>query len=104
MYKLIGLLKRPPEMSLEEFHQWWLKDHAALVKRFPGLTKYAINLSVTPDQPFDGMAEVWFEKKEDLEKIFTLPEGQTARQSATSHSSQIAIMFTRENIIVGGER
>ena len=103
MYKLIGLLKRPAGMSLEEFHHWWLKEHAALVKRFPGLNRYAINLSTTPDQPFDGMAEVWFEKKEDIERIFTLPEGQTARQSATSHSSQIAIMFTQENVIVNEE-
>ena len=103
MYKLIGLLKRPAGMSLEDFHQWWLKEHVTLVKRFPGLKKYAINLSITPDQPFDGMAEVWFEKKEDIEKIFSLPEGQTARQSATSHSSQIAIMFTQENIIVSEE-
>ncbi|MSQ47282.1 MAG: EthD family reductase [Deltaproteobacteria bacterium] len=102
MYKLIGLLKRPTDMSLEDFQQWWLKDHAALVKRFPALKKYTINLSITPDQPFDGMAEVWFEKKEDLEQIFSLPEGQTARQSATSHSSQIAIMFTQEHFIVQG--
>ena len=48
MYKLIGLLKRPTGMSLEEFHQWWLNEHATLVKRFPGLKKYAINLSLTP--------------------------------------------------------
>ncbi|MGE0826489.1 MAG: EthD family reductase [Candidatus Binatia bacterium] len=102
MYKLIGLLKRPEGMSLEAFHQWWLNEHSILVRRFPGLKKYAINLAVSPDQPFDGMAEVWFETKEALEEIFSSPEGQTARQSATSHSGQIAIMFTRENIIVEG--
>ena len=102
MYKLIGLLKRPEGMSLEDFHRWWLTEHATYVKRFPGLKRYAINLTTTADQPFDGMAEVWFETKEDLERVFTLSEGQTARQSATSHSSQIAIMFTRENIIIDG--
>jgi len=102
MYKLIGLLKRPEGMSLEDFQRWWLTEHSTYVKRFPGLKRYVINISTTPDQPFDGMAEVWFETKEDLEKVFTLPEGQAGRQSATSHSSQIAIMFTRENIIVEG--
>ena len=102
MYKVIGLLKRPPGISLDEFHKWWLNEHANLVKRFLGLKKYTINLATTPDQPYDGMAEVWFDSKEDLEKIFTLPEGQTARQSATSHSEQIAILFTQEQIIVEG--
>lgn len=102
MYKLIGLLKRPEGMNLEDFHKWWLTEHTTYVKRFPGLKRYVVNISTTPDQPFDGMAEVWFETKEDLERVFTLQEGQTARQSATSHSSQIAIMFTRENVIVEG--
>jgi len=100
MYKLIGLLKRPDGMSLEEFHHWWLNEHAILVKRFPGLKKYAINLAASADQRYDGMAEVWFESKEDFEKVFSTSEGQTARQSATSHSSEIAILFTQEHIIV----
>jgi len=102
MYKLIGLLKRPEGMSLEDFHNWWLKEHTTYVKRFPGLKRHVVNLATTADQPFDGMAEVWFETKEDLERVFTLQEGQTARQSATNHSSQMAILFTRENIIVEG--
>ncbi|HEV8715722.1 MAG TPA: EthD domain-containing protein [Candidatus Binatia bacterium] len=102
MYKLIGLLKRPAGMSLAEFHRWWLNEHALLVKRFPGLKKYVINLASSADQRYDGMAEVWFESKEDFEKIFSTTEGQTARQSATDHSSEIAILFTQEHIIVEG--
>lgn len=103
MYKLFGILKRPEGVSLEEFHQWWLKEHAVLVKRFPGLTKYAINLMTSGDQRYDGVAEVWFEKKEDLEKIFTSPEGQTARQSATNHSGEIVVLFAEEHVIVEGQ-
>jgi uncharacterized protein (TIGR02118 family) len=102
MYKLIGLLKRPAGMSLEEFHHWWLNEHATLVKRFPGLKKYIINLAMSPDQRYDGMAEVWFDGKEDFEKIFSTAEGQAARQSATNHSQEIAILFTQEHVIVEG--
>lgn len=103
MYKLFGILKRPEGVNLEEFHQWWLKEHATLVKRFLGLKKYAINLMTTGDQRYDGVAEVWFEKKEDLEKIFTSPEGQTARQSATNHSGEIVVLFAEEHVIVEGQ-
>jgi uncharacterized protein (TIGR02118 family) len=102
MYKLIGILKRPAGMSLAAFHQWWLEEHATLVKRFPGLKKYAINLTTTDDQRYDGVAEVWFDNKEDLEKVFSSPEGQTARHSATSHSGEIVILFTQEHVIVEG--
>jgi uncharacterized protein (TIGR02118 family) len=104
MYKLFGILKRPEGVSLKEFHRWWLEEHATLVKRFPGLKKYTINLATNDDQRYDGVAEVWFEKKEDLETIFSSPEGQTARQSATSHSGEIVILFTEEHVIVGGEK
>src|ERR1044072_8041674 len=68
MYKLIGLLKRPEGISLEDFHRWWLNEHTTYVKRFPGLKRYVVNLTTTADQLFDGMAEVWFETKEDLER------------------------------------
>ena len=102
MYKLIGILKRPDGMSVEAFHQWWLQEHATFVKRFPGLKKYAINLSTTGDQRYDGVAEVWFETQQDLEKVFSTPEGQAARQSATSHAGELAILFTKEHVIVKG--
>jgi uncharacterized protein (TIGR02118 family) len=102
VYKLIGILKRPEGMSVEAFHQWWLQEHATLVKRFPGLKKYAINLSTSGDQRYDGVAEVWFETQQDLEKVFSTAEGQAARQSATSHAGELAILFTKEHVIVKG--
>jgi uncharacterized protein (TIGR02118 family) len=101
MYKLIGILKRPAGVSLEDFHRWWLEEHATFVKRFPGLKKYSINLATDADQRYDGVAEVWFEKKEDLEGVFASPEGKAARQSATSHSGELVILFTQEHAIVG---
>lgn len=101
MWKVIGLLKRPDGMGMEDFRTWWLEEHAPKVKKWPGLVKYHINLSITDDQTYDGMAEVWFNTREEMEAIFGTPEGQTARQSATGGSTQIAIMLTEENVMVG---
>lgn len=103
MYKLFGILKRPEGVSLEDFQRWWLTEHSTLVKRFPGLKKYAINLATSGDQRYDGVAEVWFETKEDMEKIFSSSEGQTARQSATSHSGEIVVLFSEEHVMVEGK-
>ncbi len=102
MYKVLGILKRPKDVSLETFHQWWLNEHASLAKRFPGLKKYTINLTTSGDQRYDGVAEVWFESKEAMEKAFATPEGQAARQSATTHSQEIVVLFTEEHIVVKG--
>lgn len=102
MYKVIGILKRPDGMCLEAFHQWWLNEHASLGKKFPGLKKYVINLTTTGDQRYDGVAEVWFDSKEAMEKAFSTTEGQAARQSAMSHSQEIVILFVKEHTIVEG--
>ena len=40
MIKAIYFIKRKPGMTLEAFREYWLKDHAALVLKVPGLVKY----------------------------------------------------------------
>ena len=100
MYKLIGLLKRPDGMDMDEFRDWWLNVHVPKVKRWPGLKKYSVNLCTTPDQRFDGMAEVWFENKADMDAVFSTDEGQYARNGATDGSSEIYILLTEEHNIV----
>ncbi|MEM7543637.1 MAG: EthD family reductase [Pseudomonadota bacterium] len=100
MYKLLGILKRPQGMDFDEFKTWWLETHAPKVKKWPGLVEYRINLCTTDDQPFDGVAEVWFSSKQAMDDVFSTPEGQTARGSATGGSSDLAILLTEEHIMV----
>ena len=50
MFKVIGIIKRPHGMDFDAFKTWWLTEHAPKVKKWPGLVKYHINLSTTPDQ------------------------------------------------------
>lgn len=100
MYKYLGMLKRPEGVSLEDFHKWWLQEHAVVVKQFPGLKRYVINLTTTADQRYDGVAEIWFETKEDMEKVFSTSIGQTARQRATDRSSEFVILFAQEHVVV----
>ena len=62
MFKVMGIIKRPEGMEFSAFKQWWLEEHAPKVKRWPGLKEYRINLCTTPDQDYDGIAEVFFER------------------------------------------
>lgn len=102
MYKVIGILKRPEGMDIDSFRRWWLEEHAEKVKQWPGLVRYCINLSTTDDQAYDGVAEVWFEKQEDMDRVFGTEEGQRARNSATGGSSEIVILLTEEHVMVDG--
>ena len=100
MFKILGIIKRPQGMDFDAFKTWWLSEHAPKVQRWPGLVKYHINLCTTPDQAFDGVAEVWFENRAAMEAVFDTPEGQYARAGATGTASNIAILFTEEHVIV----
>jgi uncharacterized protein (TIGR02118 family) len=100
MFKIVGIIKRPEGMDFEAFKTWWLTEHAPKVKQWPGLKKYAINLCTTADQSFDGVAEVWFETKAEMDAVFNTAEGKTARGSATGGASDLAILFTEEHVMV----
>ncbi|UCG82213.1 MAG: EthD domain-containing protein, partial [Dehalococcoidia bacterium] len=93
MIKLISVFRRVPNMSLEECQSYWRDTHGQLIK------KHAADLRVhryvqvhTIDdplneilragrgeiEPFDGMAQVWWRDRDDLEAALTSPEGQRA--------------------------
>ena len=100
MFKVIGMIKRPTGMDFEDFRKWWLTEHAPKVRQWPGLREYRINLCTSPDQAFDGVAEVWFDTREAMDAVFGTPPGQRARESATRGASDIVILMTEEHVIV----
>lgn len=102
MYKVIGILKRPDGMAFEDFRRWWLEEHAPRVQKWPGLSGYTINLALSGDEAFDGVAEVWFDSEESARRVFETPQGGAARDSATSGSAASVIFLAEEHVIVPG--
>lgn len=100
MFKVIGILKRPEGTSFEDFRRWWFSEHAPKVKRWPGVVGYHINMAVTDDEEFDGVAEVWFDSERSAREIFSTPEGATARESATAGSGRSVIFVAEETVMV----
>lgn len=73
MYKIILLMRRRPEMSVEDFRHYYESHHAPLATRHSaGLSRYVRRyLSPHPhpetgpatEPPFDVITELWFEDK-----------------------------------------
>ena len=78
MIKLVFALHRRPELSLEEFQRYWRETHAPLVEKHApvlGFVRYVqlhsrhtqlgegIRASRGAPEPFDGIAEIWFESE-----------------------------------------
>jgi uncharacterized protein (TIGR02118 family) len=80
MIKLSILVHRRPDLTLEQFSAHWKNIHGPLfssqpeVKRFVKKYVQAHNTGERLDQfpvaSFDGIAEIWFEKMEDINQVF----------------------------------
>ncbi|MCP2138611.1 uncharacterized protein (TIGR02118 family) [Rhizobium sp. SLBN-94] len=100
--KRMSLLKRKPGISTEEFQGQWFNDHAALVKRLPGLLGYRQNIIIdwqtnrfsdgsdSGELALDGIVELWFEDEAAIERGFKSAQGQTAMMHAKEFLGQIS--------------
>ena len=80
--KLIGPVRRRPDMSHAAFVAHWLDTHVPLaLAHHPGLVKYVTNVvdqTLSPGaEPWDGFAELHFASDEDRRtKMFAAPESE----------------------------
>lgn len=91
MIKFVMCLRRHPDMTREQFQDYWLNNHGPFFQKHAGdmrAKKYV--QSLTLDTPlndelrksrgmlpeYDGVAEVWFESEEDMVEAMSSPEGQ----------------------------
>ena len=77
MVKMIALLTRKEGLSHEDFVRHWVETHAPLAHGVPGLRRYVqshvVGEQTRPDIPttavdVDGIAELWFDDKDALER------------------------------------
>lgn len=93
MVKMIYCLRRLPHLSEEEFQGHWREKHRQLVekcapalhlKRYVQCHKLATPLNEAMQQllgladPYDGVAELWWDSLEDLMDVMGSPEGSAA--------------------------
>ena len=94
MIKLTFCLRRLPHLTHEQFHDYWLNHHGPLVrsvmkdirvKRYvqthslnePALSAGLVASRGAPE-PYDGIAELYWESREDLAAVGADPAGRTA--------------------------
>jgi uncharacterized protein (TIGR02118 family) len=102
MLKVISLLKRKEDISLEDFRKWALKEHPPLGKKLPGIRHYRMSviLEDNPDHPCDAVSEFWFDDNEARLAAFATPEGKAAAEDAAAHCSSRTHLLTEEKVII----
>ncbi len=82
MIKLVFCLRRLPGLSHQEFQRYWLEEHGPLVRKHQEALNIKRYVQVHTDlgpttewlgkirgapEPFDGVAELWYESREVLD-------------------------------------
>jgi len=93
MVKLVFCLRRLPQLSRADFQRYWREEHGPLVRRHAATLRIRryVQLHTREDalndvlrasrggpEPYDGIAELWWESRDDLEAATASPEGQRA--------------------------
>lgn len=82
MLKFAVVLYKRPEMSLEDFRNYFRNVHAPLAKKIPGLRKCIHNYAA-PDRTrkppeWHGIAELYFDDFESMQAAWATSEGKEA--------------------------
>ncbi len=101
--KRIGLIRKKPGLTQEEFLAHWLGVHVELGKRLPGLRRYVVNVidrERFPSFGYDGFSEIWFDSEEALEAAYRSPQGIALLADLANFVDQIEPLVADEHIIV----
>jgi uncharacterized protein (TIGR02118 family) len=126
MIRLTYALRRRSSMSREEFQAYWRETHAPLVRdraETLRIRRYvqAHTLTTPLDEalaagrgattePYDGVAELWWDSVEDLAAAMGTPEGEQAGRELLEDEANFIdlgaspIWVSREDVVVGGLR
>jgi uncharacterized protein (TIGR02118 family) len=102
-FKRIGLQRRRPDLTHEQFVAHWVNVHAELARRLPKLRRYSINVidrERYPFLPYDGFSELWFDSQADFEAAFNSPEGVTVQADLKNYVEGVDAVFLEEHRIV----
>lgn len=123
MVKLVYVLRRRGDLGRDEFQAYWSARHAEVVRRHAdalGIRRYVqshtgydqLNARVPGArgamlEPYDGVAEVWWESLDDLQNRLASAAGDTAAR-ALYEDERHFIDFTRsamwladEHVVIG---
>ena len=123
MIRLTYALRRRSELSREEFQRYWREEHAPLVRDHAEtlrIQRYVqAHTATTPlddalrdsrgatVEPFDGVAELWWESVDDLAQAMSTPEGALAARELLEDEAKFIdlehspLWIAREEVVLG---
>ena len=102
MFKAMIVLTRREDMTHAEFAQWWLQKHDSMAGALPKIRKVVFNEVADgfDESGIDGVAELWFDTREDFDAAYATETGKATAQDSLDHVSSRVQLIVSENTIV----
>ena len=106
MAKMIFVLQRRAGLTREQaLAQWSGEQHAAIVGKLPGLTRYVQNhVDSAPAEPVcDGIGELWFATDDLMKQALNSPEMAAAVEDAKRFlvMERTGMILVQEMVLIG---
>lgn len=109
MINAVTLLKRRPDLSVDEFQDYWRHKHADVIAKLPGVERYVqshpLAETYTDNGPvYDGVAELWAEDSQafrDIGASEAYKDVQADEENFLDRKA-IALVLTDEHIVKEG--
>jgi uncharacterized protein (TIGR02118 family) len=111
MIKMTLFLTRRADLTRQQFSHYWMNVHWPIVQSVPEVKKYTRryvqqhNIGGTPNvvtaAPYDGIAEAWFDKIEDVRAVVGSPNWAkivVPDEKKFLDRSKTLIMFSTEKV------
>jgi uncharacterized protein (TIGR02118 family) len=106
MIKLVYCITRRTDLSFDEFSRYWHDVHGPIGRRIPGLRRLVQSHLVAHPAgmraaDFDGMAELWFDDLEALQRAMASAEwrASTLDEANFIDGARTALFLTQEREI-----
>jgi uncharacterized protein (TIGR02118 family) len=102
MIKLIFLMKRKEQTSLDEFKKWLVNEHVTFARELRGVTKYTVNplIKDDPDALYDAVTELYFESETAMTDAFATEVGKAAGENVNAHCANTFRMLCEEKFLI----
>lgn len=100
MVKAFNFFKRKPGLGVDDFRNYWLNEHAAIIRAIPELRKYVASITLPSasrnrEPLYDGVSEAWF----DDEDAIGINADSPPRRAASADDAKFVDMSKAGSIV-----
>ncbi|MGA9724513.1 MAG: EthD family reductase [Candidatus Binatus sp.] len=104
MVKAFNFFKRKPGLNVDDFQNYWLNEHAAIIRAIPELRKYVASITLPSayrnrEPLYDGISEVWFDDEDAMRRNDTPPRHAAHEDDAKFVDMSKAAAIVTDEII-----